>query len=78
MKTIEQLWRSCEAETMSSSAGQAQRNDCRAYFYAGAASIFGLLTDAIPDLPDAEAEVAMESLARQIKAFVKEMEVEKS
>lgn len=72
MRVIEQEFERYAQNVIPPEAGQTQREETRKAFYAGVISCFSVMSSASA-LPEAVQDKVLQSLARDIAAFAKEM-----
>lgn len=72
MNTVKEKWDSYLAHVVPDSAGPVQLQETENAFYAGAASMFGIMTNSISDMSEEAAMASMDGLKDEISTFVEE------
>lgn len=71
MNTVTSMWKEFESSAIPVHAGLIQRSDCKIAFYAGAASLFACLMEAIEKkVPAIEGALALESIEKELLEFI--------
>jgi hypothetical protein len=76
MNTIDEKWRSFEAEVVPKNAPPVQRIEMRRAFYAGASGALRLMTD-LSDLSEDAAVLALEGLHEEARQFTRRVGVDR-
>lgn len=73
-KSIAEAWQQYDEKVLPDVAGTVQRTECRKAFYAGAATVFGLLVHGVSkgDEPTAEDEALLDNIKAEIDEFLEE------